>query len=220
MNGQFTGTPNDTDLLIIDLIEPYNARAECKPFSRFDYFECEIDICLNNLTSTSILLPLETPISEKYKVENWEEVISKIPNSTNLVAENVTCIPYIQNNFILSSIESRGCSGSENIFVIKGDWEFDENIPSNDFNFKIEVDNDKEGKDIAECDFSLSNVREFNCKYEGEGIIKFENNYFKGYYANYLMKKVNISIFVEKCETNSYSFLTINILMLIIILLF
>ena len=220
-DGTFSGTPSDTDILKIDLLEPYGAKAECKPFSRFDYFECEIDICLDNLTSTNISLPLETPISDKYKIENWEEVISKIPNTTNLIDENVTCIPYIQNNFILSLIESEGCSGKKNLFAMKGYWEWSENIPSIDFNFKIEIDNDNEERDIAECECLSRNVSEFNCKYEGEGIIKFEEKYFKGYYANYLLKNdntsSNTSIFVEKCLNGS--FLNISLLMFIIIVL-
>lgn len=218
IDGAFEGTPTDTDLLIIDLEKPTHAKAECIPFSRFDYFECEIDICLYNLTSTKISLPLETPISTKYKIENWKETISNIQGTTNLVVENVTCIPLIQNNFIIFSIESKGCSGNKNLFTIKGDWATGNNIPYVDFSFKIEIDNEK--KDIAKCDCSSLNVREFNCEFEGDGDIKFEEKYFKGYYANYMMKKVNSFTHVEKCQINASYFPILNNLIILFILLF
>ena len=201
IDGEFNGSPSESDFLLIDLDNPVGAKAECKPFARFDYFECEIDICLYNLTSLDILFSLNAPISEKYKVENWEEVISKIPGITNLIDENITCVPYIQNTFIPSSIESKGCSGNKNIFNIKGDWENGGSIPSNDFDFKIEINNKE--KDIANCNFSIFNVKEFNCEFEGEGKINFEEKYFKGYFANYMMNKTNIFKDVKKCEENN-----------------
>ena len=219
IDGKFQGSPSDTDLLIIDLDQPEGTKAECIPFSRYDYFECEIDICLYTLNSSNIYLPIKTPISDKYKIENWEEAISKVPGTSNFIAENITCIPDIQNIFAPSSIESKGCSGTKNKFTIKGDWEWGDNIPYTDFDFKIEIDN--KNKDIAKCSMSSWNVREFNCEFEGEGDIKFDDTFFKGYFTTFKMKKANISSHVEKCEDNSNSsFLGFNILLFIFVLLF
>ena len=75
-------------------------------------------------------------------------------------------------------------------------------------------------KDIAKCDCSSLNVREFNCEFEGDGDIKFEEKYFKGYYANYMMKKVNSFIHVEKCQINASYFPILNNLIILFILLF
>ena len=216
LDGIFQGSPSDTDLLTIDLDQPAGAKAECMPFSRYDYFECEIDICLYPLNSSDIYLPIKIPISNKYKIENWEEVISKEPGISNNVTENVTCIPNIQNIFAPSSIESKGCSGKKNKFSIKGDWEWGDNIPYSDFDFKIEIDN--KNNDIAECSMSSSDVREFNCEFEGEGDIKFDDTFFKGYFTTFKMKKANVSAHVVKCEDNSSnSFLRFNIFIFIFI---
>jgi len=202
IDGRFQGSPSDTDLLTIDLDEPEGAKAECIPFDGGEYFECEIDICLYPLNSSDIYLPIKTPISDKYKIENWEEVISKDPGTSNLISENITCIPYVQNNFTPFSIESKGCSGGKNLFTVGGEWEGD-NIPSSDFDYKIKIDN--KNKDIAKCSLSSGNVKEFNCEFEGEGDIKFDDTFFKGYYITFKMKKSNVSIHVEKCEDYSSS---------------
>ena len=153
---------------------------ECIPFSGCEYFECEIDICLYTLNSSSIYLPIKTPISDKYKFENWEEAISNVPGSLNFRAEKITCITDIQYIFTSSSIESKGCSGTKNKFTIKGDWELGDNIFYTDFDFKIEIDN--KNKDIGKCSMSSWNEREFNCEFEGEGVIKLDETFFKGYF--------------------------------------
>jgi len=202
IDGRFQGSPSDTDLLTIDLDEPKGAKADCVPFSGGEYFECEIDICLYPLNSSDIYLPIKTPISDKYKIENWEEVISKEPGTSNNISENITCIPDVQNTFAPSSIESKGCSGRKNKFTIRGEWEGD-SIPSSDYNYKIEIDN--KNKDIAVCTISSLDAKEFNCEFEGEGDIKFEDKFFKGYFTTFKMKKTNVSTHVEKCEDYSSS---------------
>ena len=55
-------------------------------------------------------------------------------------------------------------------------------------------------KDIADCRIEKENVKQLICSFEGEGDIKFEEQYFQGGVSAYKMKKTETSIHVDKCS--------------------
>ena len=144
------------------------------------------------------MLPLTPPKSEKIKIQKWEEVIGAEDGKSNLVEDNVECTPYESNTFIPTSLVSKGCSLTKNTFSIIGDWEDQEKVPSESFDFKLIIDNDN--KDIAECKFESKNYKQLDCSFDGEGDIKFEEKYFKTKSAQYKMQKAELSIHVDKCS--------------------
>lgn len=177
IEGTFSSSASVLDKIYIDLVSPENTQVECVPFSVGNYWQCKIDICMYPLEAATIMLSVNAPTDKKYKFLNWEEVIGKTPGTSNKVAENVNFAPTSENNYTPSSIVSEGCSGTKNVFVIKGEYEDQTKLPECAFDFRIIIDNEK--KDIAYCE-SLSNKKDFRCTFEGEGDIKFEEKMFKG----------------------------------------
>ena len=220
IDGTFSSSASVLDKIYIDLVSPENAQAECVPYSSLNYWQCEIDICINPLDSATIILSVNAPTDNKYKFLNWEEVIGKTPGTSNKVAENVSCAPTSENNYTPYSIVSEGCSGTKNVFVIKGEYEDQTKLPECILDFRIIIDNEK--KDMAYCE-SLLNKKDFRCKFEGEGDIKFEEKMFKGCSGVYTMKKADVSLHVDKCSGedggNSSSFLSMNMMMILEIFL-
>lgn len=213
INGNFSGTPSILDRIYIDLKSPSKAQAECTPFDiGYSYLYCVIDVCLNSMISANIILPVDAPIDNIYKFVSWEDIIGKIDGETNKVAENVTCIPKPENTFIPSSIESKGCSEKNNVFIINGDWEDKSLLPEVSFDFKIRIDNEQ--TDIAACSYNKTNTNEFNCQFEGEGTIKFEEKIFKGAASSYTMQKTDVSTNVRKCGNSHYMFLSLGMMII------
>lgn len=168
--GNFNGSPMITDKLIFKMESPSGMSAECTPYNVLNSLICEIDICNNPLVSAKLLLPCATPTFDDYKLENWEEIIGAKSGVSNLLEDNVSCSPSPENTFITSSIESKGCYKTANLFTIKGDWKDSTHLPEIGFDFKIEMANEK--KDIASCYYSKSKTKQFECSFEGEGDIK------------------------------------------------
>ena len=151
---------------------------------------------------------------------------------SNLVAEDVECFPQETNTFIPTSLTSKGCNVTKNIFSIDGDWENQEKLPTFSNDFKLRIDN--ANKDIADCRIEKENVKQLICSFEGEGDIKFEEQYFQGGVSAYKMKKTETSIHVDKCSgpdprpgpepdpksNSNILFLNVFILSLTVLLLF
>ena len=215
--GTFSSSISISDKIYINLKSPFQTQAECSPFSigSDSYFTCEIDVCFYTLYKSDILLPLEAPIDKKYKFVNWKDIIGKTDGETNLIENSVICIPNPKNTFIPSKIESKGCSGTNNLFIIKGDWKNAEPLPELSCEFKIRIDNDKNG--IAECNYNKENTKEINCKYGGEGKIQFQELIFKGISGCYTMKKADISIEVDKCNEGGYISKYISLYLMLIL---
>ena len=222
IEGEFTGQISIFDPIFIDLISPSGSQAECIPMEKTSnsYLNCKIDICLNSLNDATILLPLKTPNSDKYKILNWEEVIGNKEGESNLVGKNVECLPFSSYTFIPSSLKSNGCSGNKNTFSIIGQWEDESKIPPYSENIKLKLDNEK--KDIAYCKIEKESPKEIRCEFNGEGNIKFGDLYSKGESTVYKLLKIESSIHVDKCSSSNskYVFMNIIILSLTILLLF
>ena len=202
IEGAFSGEAKLDEGIYIDLVSPNNAKAKCVPYEETPIssakLHCTIDVCFYPLNSVKVMLPLTSPKSEKIKIQKWEEVIGAEDGKSNLVEDNVECTPYESNTFIPTSLVSKGCSLTKNTFSIIGDWEDQEKVPSESFDFKLIIDNDN--KDIAECKFESKNYKQLDCSFDGEGDIKFEEKYFKTKSAQYKMQKAELSIHVNKCS--------------------
>ena len=224
IEGEFTGEVEVYNSLIIDLISPTGAQAKCTPFEKTSYtnayFYCLIDICLNPLMDSTVLLPIKSPKSDKYKFPNWEEVIGAKNGESNLVAKNVDCLPEESYTFTPSSLKSNGCSGNKNNFSIIGKWSDEKILPPFKLDFSFRLDNEK--KDMVYCYIIDEKPNEIICEFDGEGEIKFGEKYFNAMVICKL-EKIDSSIHVDKCSSSSYSsYLLMNIifLSLLIILLF
>ena len=56
------------------------------------------------------------------QLENGKNVFDLNPGVSNKI-RSVTCLPIIENTFIPSSIETKGCSEKNTKFLIYGEWE-------------------------------------------------------------------------------------------------
>ena len=222
IEGEFTGQPSLLDIITIDLVSPSGSQADCTPMEKVlstnAYLSCKIDVCLNPLNDATILLPLKTPNSNKYKILNWEEVIGAKEGESNLVVKNVFCLPEPSNTFTPSSIKSNGCSGTKNTFSITGQWSDESKLPPFNEDIKIKLDNEK--KDIATCKFEKNTPKEIKCEFNGEGDIKFGDLYVKGTLTVYKLLKIESPIHVDKCSSSKYIFMNIIILSITLLLLF
>ena len=206
----------------IDLVSPAGAKAKCDLYvmnSNSDqYLHCSIDICIYSLNGVNILLPLTTPTSNKFKILNWEEVIGAKEGETNLLAENVVCLPKPDNTFVTSSIKSNGCSGTKNTFSLFGKWSIESELPAYNSDIAFRLDNEQ--KDMASCKIRKDNLEEIKCEFNGEGEVKFEDSFVKATGSVYKILKPESSIRVNKCSECKYILMNIMILSLTIILLF
>ena len=224
IEGEFTGKFEVYNTIVIDLISPSGVQAECTPHEKNEYsngyFYCDIDICLNSLKDSTILLPIKSPKSDIFKFPNWEEVIGAKEGESNLVAKNVDCLPKESYTFTPSSLKYNGCSGNKNTFSIIGKWSNEGILPHYEKKISFKLDNEK--KDLVYCYLINTKPNEISCEFDGEGDIKFSDKYFK-YLTVCKLEKIDSSIHVDKCSSSSYSsYLLMNIifLSLSIILLF
>ena len=213
---------NQLGKLIIYMESPSNAKVDCTPFASTSFssatFQCYINVCINPLNSTTILVPRKPPTSTMYEFPNWEEFIGVNDGVSNLVKKDVVCFPSAINTFIPSSLKSNGCFRNKNFFEIDGEWldSTSYKIPNPNATLKIEVSNDN--NEIAKCNLNASNIKIIQCKYDGFGEIKFRGEkYFKGVLNVYKLQKNDLSIKVNKCksETIKSNFYILTILILI-----
>jgi hypothetical protein len=221
IEGEFSGDAKLDEGIYIDLVSPNNAKAKCVPYEETPIssakLHCTIDVCFYPLNSVKVMLPLTSPKSEKIKIQKWEEVIGAEDGKSNLVENNADCTPYESNTFIPTSLVSKGCSLTKNTFSINGEWENQEKIPSDSFDFKIRIDNDN--KDIAECRFENKNIKQFDCSFDGEGDIQFKGKYFQGFVGAYKIENSTL-IHVDKCLKSTILFLNLSLLSLLALFLF
>ena len=224
IEGDFSNEEHLNGQLIIYLKSPSNAKVKCIPFSSGSSvsacFQCYINICIYPLDRVTILLPTKAPTSSSYDFPNWEEFVGSNDGISNLVEKDAVCLPSEKNVFIPSSLKSDRCAGNFNIFVINGDWKYKDydKLPEDSFTSEIALLNDK--KDIIECELDIKNINQFKCEYEGEGEIKFGENYFKSFFEVYKLEKNDLSINVGKCESSFFKsnfFYMMSILIMILL---
>jgi len=222
IKGDFSSESGYLDDLIIYMESPSNAKVQCTAFTSSKdtqaSFQCTINVCINPLKSTKILVPTKPPTSTMYEFPNWEKVLGVNDGLSNLVTDNVVCLPKEINTFIPSSLKSNGCSKSKNEFEIEGEWLYSDpsNMPDSLDTLEIEVSNDN--KDIAKCHIKANNIKIIQCKYNGYGEIKFiGEKYFKEVFAVYKLQENDLSIKVNKCKSE---IIKSNFYILILILIF
>ena len=74
-----------------------------------------------HLERIDLYLPIVAPNQEGYSIRKWKNVFGINPGVSNRI-KSVTCLPKIDNTFIPSSIESKGCSKKNTKFLIYGEW--------------------------------------------------------------------------------------------------
>lgn len=223
IQGEFSAEVFFTDEIYIDMLLPNNTKATCNPYEKNSFtptkFHCSMDVCIDPLHSSKILLPLTPPISDKYKFQKWEEIIGAEDGKSNLVTENAECLPQETNIFINASLTSKGCSGTKNIFSINGEWKNQNKLPTQNFNFKIRIDNENDNNAIAECKYENKNINQFDCSFDGEGDIQFRDKYFKSFITTYKIENSTV-IHLDKCLKSAYLFLNLSLLSLLVLFLF
>ena len=85
----------------------------CVPFNKItdyskDILQCKIDIFMYYLEGIDLYLPIVAPNGKGYSIRKWKNVFDLNPDVSNKI-KSVTCIPIIENTFIPSSIETKGC---------------------------------------------------------------------------------------------------------------
>ena len=99
----------------------------CVPFNKItdyskDILQCKIDIFMYHLEGIDLYLPIVAPNGKGYSIRRWKNVFGLNPGASNKI-KSVTCLPIIENTFIPSSIETKGCSKKNTKFLIYGEWE-------------------------------------------------------------------------------------------------
>ena len=154
-----------------------------------------------HLENEDIYLPLNPPTEKGYKFKNWKKIISSSPGDSNVIRD-VTCLPNAKNTFIPLSIESKGCSGKKNIFLIFGKWNdpYEKNIPTLlSFLLVLEYEN----YTVASCDYETKEPIHMKCEFEGDGNYQIREQYFNGILASYKIGKEDSPIIFEKCSSET-----------------
>ena len=154
-----------------------------------DRMSCKIDISRYPLENVNVLLPTTAPQFNNINFTNWKETIGANPGESNKIGTNVNCVSDIENVFIPSSVEIGDCFFKRSEFTINGKWENTDKINLRDFgDAKIVLDNEK--NDIAECTYR-NKTYSFNCKIDGDRLIKIKEQNFNLFNKAYKMKESN-----------------------------
>ena len=129
IEGEFSKEANIFDKVNIQLNTSTGniIKSICTPFNKIDNYskdilQCEIDICMYHLEGIDLYLPIVAPNEKGYSIRKWKNVFGLNPGVSNKI-KSVTCLPIIDNTFIPSSIETKGCSKKNTLFLIYGEWE-------------------------------------------------------------------------------------------------
>ena len=212
--------------------EGFTIKSECSPFDAIlniseDLLQCPIDISLYYpLKDIDIFLQVDPPQESGYQFPNWKETIGSNPGVSNKISK-INCLPKENNIFNVNSIKNNGCIGNKNSFTIYGTWENTKSLPSLDFDFQFFLENNR--KDLVDCEYKIgSDSNSIDCKFEGEGNIKVDGQYFYGYFNTYQFNTYDSGLKFESCNkgnnnnsNNSYwlYFNLLNSLILILLLI-
>ena len=197
IKAEFSKSPDITNILSINLSP--NLISSCYAFENTSvtdsFFQCKINTVNYPIDNINIYLPLDNPNSEYYNFLNWKETIGKEPEISNKISDKeIYCIPKELNSYEMTEIKSEGCSNNKNIISLKGQWK-DNNliIPKNyEFNFD---------KIKGKC--NIISLNWIQCEIEGEGIIKFNDNFYFEYGINtFMIQKSEKSINIKDCNKN------------------
>ena len=202
LNGDFDKEFNNKDKITIKLEYPH-ASAECLAYSKSnypnDFLRCDLDICEFPLDENILFSP-EEPISDTFSFPNWNSFMNKIPGISNKInSSDPYCYPNYEATFIPNDIESEGCKGNKNKFVVKGYWDNIEKVKFEKGSFNMHIQNQEDN--IAQCNFDT--LEQFYCLFEGNGTIQFDSFYFKVFLSPYKVSSLEKNINVGKCEGKS-----------------
>lgn len=206
IDGVFSEAANLLDKVNLEFTtsEGFTIKSECSPFDAIesiseDLLQCPIDISLYYpIKDIDVFIPVEPPQESGYEFPNWKEIIGSNPGVSNKISK-ITCLPIKENTFNVNSIKYNGCKGNKNSFTIYGTWENNANAPLLGFYFQFFLENNK--KDLVDCDFNIeSDSNYINCKFDGEGKIKVDQEYFMGYFSTYQFNTYDSGIKFESCN--------------------
>jgi len=218
IKGEFSQSPNITNIITINLENPLNSKAICYPLEKTsvtsDQLQCLINTVEFPINNENILLPVTLPNVEGYKFPNWKEVIGGTPGASNKVPEdNIKCVPKEMNSYDISSIKSQGCSNKKNIILIEGKWEDETKLVPKEYDFTI-----KSNSNDLYCKYV--NKNEVQCELDGFGEVKFDSQYFKNGVNVFKLEKSDISINVDQCNSSPFIFMNKIIVLFFLLMLF
>ena len=227
IEGEFSKEANILDKVSLQLNTSTGniIKSICTPFNKLtsyskDTLQCEIDICMYHLEGIDLYLPIVAPNVKGYSIRKWKNAFGINPGESNKI-KSITCLPIIENTFIPSSMESKGCSQKNTKFLIYGEWEDkdESKIPSL-LGFSLVIDINER---IAKCFYEAASPIHMKCEVYGERDISIKEQNFNGYFASYKMEKLDSSIKAEKCDSSvsasnnyKYSYLLFLILLIFI----
>ena len=68
-----------------------------------------------HLEGIDLYLPIVAPNGKGYSIRKWKNVFGLNPGVSNKI-KSVTCLPIIENTFIHSYIETKGCSKKKTLY--------------------------------------------------------------------------------------------------------
>ena len=199
IKGKFSDTTSIFDSFVfnVETSDGNTMQSTCSPSDLLSELFCHIDVRYP-LNNADILLPTKTPKVDKFIIKNWEGVFGAKPGESNKIG-GVTCAPEEKNTFVPSSIEVEDyCILGSRSFTINGDWEQKgKKDLTNYASATIGLDN--KGKDFTKCTYQTQPNR-FECRFEGEGEIKFKEQYFTVLNMPYKIKGYNSGKSYKKCD--------------------
>jgi hypothetical protein len=218
IKGEFSQSPKITNIIILYLENPPNSKAVCYPLEKTsvtsDQIQCTINTVEFPINNENILLPVTVQNTEGYRFPNWQEVIGGNPGTSNKVPEdNIKCVPKEMNSYDITSIKSQGCSNKKNIILIDGKWKDEIKLVPKEYDFKI-----KSNSNDLFCKYV--NKNEVQCELDGFGEVKFDEQYFKNGVNVFKIEKNDISIKVDQCNSTSFIFMNMVIMLFFLLLMF
>ena len=151
------------------------------------YLNCEIDIALYYpLDDVDIYLPVNAPQIPGYKFVNWEEVIGLYPGTSNRFT--ISCLPYVNNIFNITSIVVNECIAGKRTFTIYGEWLEDKqyNILESDFDFHFFMEGySYQYRNLVYCKYYELSSNIIKCQFDGGYINIYGNTYFNSGFSIY-----------------------------------
>lgn len=205
IHGTFDGKTSYFSSFMLDL-ETTNGekiQAECSPIAVLLVYEfsCKIDISRYPLNNVNIIFPTSAPNNDQYTFKNWESIIGSDPGVSNVI-ESVNCSPEAKNTFVPNSITYDDCIIDFRKIYIKGNWEDSEGKHPIDYT-SGDIVLDNSNKDVVDCSYKNS---VFECKFEGEGRLKINEQYVTIFREVYKIKGYDSGKSVKKCSEDDDDF--------------
>ena len=174
---EFSKSPDITKT--INIILNSKIKSICYPFENTtitdSFLQCKIDVVDYPIKNENLYLPLEAPNSDEYNFINWKEKMGEKPESNKISDKEIYCIPKELNSFKITETKNEGCSDNNNILSMKGEWNDENKLIPNNFEFSFD-------KMKGIC--NIISIKWIQCDIEGKGNIQFSDNFYFKYKIN------------------------------------